>query len=286
MKMANDQEFIKHVAPIRPIPRRVAVCLGSMENYKTLHDALNRSFWIAVDPVYDTAPDDWKTYDPKMVVSPKGGLREYEADVFWRMNFCKWKAHAAVLEAADVPLVKRNSMEIIRWAGQANAARDLIAGANMPLALHNAQKMSFLPYATYEDMISECNLRLVMCIDKFHPGRGLRFSSYATVEMFYCCRRLSASGAKWNRTGTTEYDDHLSGETYDPFDKLFSGPDILQAIKDAELDDRETAIIMARFGLDGGGGAYLKECGRLHGITKERVRQVQARAMRKLAEQF
>jgi len=48
------------------------------------------------------------------------------------------------------------------------------------------------------------------------------------------------------------------------------------------LDDREKRIIYSRFGLDGGKGKTLEEVGKKFGITRERIRQVQNIALKKL----
>jgi len=51
-----------------------------------------------------------------------------------------------------------------------------------------------------------------------------------------------------------------------------------------KLTDREMRIIKLRFGLDGQGPFTLEETGRILGITRERVRQIQERALAKLRQ--
>jgi RNA polymerase primary sigma factor len=48
------------------------------------------------------------------------------------------------------------------------------------------------------------------------------------------------------------------------------------------LDDREATILRFRFGLDGGSEKTLEEVGEKFGVTRERVRQIQNLALRKL----
>lgn len=49
------------------------------------------------------------------------------------------------------------------------------------------------------------------------------------------------------------------------------------------LTDREKGILSLRYGLDNGGeGKTLEEIGKLYGLTRERVRQLEARALKKL----
>ena len=49
-----------------------------------------------------------------------------------------------------------------------------------------------------------------------------------------------------------------------------------------DLDPRETTILRQRFGLDGKAGRTLDEVSRQFGLTRERIRQIQNRALRKL----
>jgi RNA polymerase sigma factor (sigma-70 family) len=50
----------------------------------------------------------------------------------------------------------------------------------------------------------------------------------------------------------------------------------------AVLDDREKTILTLRFGLDGAGERTLEEVAEHFGLTRERIRQIEARAMSKL----
>ena len=49
-----------------------------------------------------------------------------------------------------------------------------------------------------------------------------------------------------------------------------------------KLDPREATILRFRFGLDGGSEKTLEEVGEKFGVTRERVRQIQNIALRKL----
>ena len=48
------------------------------------------------------------------------------------------------------------------------------------------------------------------------------------------------------------------------------------------LDDREATILRYRFGLDGGNEKTLEEVGVKFNVTRERIRQIQNLALRKL----
>lgn len=52
------------------------------------------------------------------------------------------------------------------------------------------------------------------------------------------------------------------------------------------LSPRERKVIILRFGLESGRPMKLEEIGREYGITRERIRQIEAKALRKLRVQF
>ncbi len=70
-----------------------------------------------------------------------------------------------------------------------------------------------------------------------------------------------------------------------PFESAFALAlqDTLAMVLD-KLSEREMRIIKLRYGLDGEGPFTLEETGKILGITRERVRQIQERALVKLKQ--
>ena len=48
------------------------------------------------------------------------------------------------------------------------------------------------------------------------------------------------------------------------------------------LTERERKVILLRFGLEDGHPKTLEEVGKVFGVTRERIRQIEAKALRKL----
>lgn len=69
-------------------------------------------------------------------------------------------------------------------------------------------------------------------------------------------------------------DPYLSIERIDEYDKLYKALD--------GLKEREKDIIIERFGFKDGENKTLEEVGKKYGVTRERIRQIEAKAMKRL----
>ncbi|MGV6857922.1 MAG: RNA polymerase sigma factor RpoS [bacterium] len=78
--------------------------------------------------------------------------------------------------------------------------------------------------------------------------------------------------------------DLLVDENSDAPDVVIQEDDIVKLVEAwiAELDDKQRAVIVQRFGLHGYEISTLEEVGRELGVTRERVRQIQMDALRRL----
>ncbi|GAA3131027.1 hypothetical protein GCM10010466_22070 [Planomonospora alba] len=85
--------------------------------------------------------------------------------------------------------------------------------------------------------------------------------------------------------GDAELGDLIEDDAQDPADAAASS--LLRRELDAVLETltgREADVISLRFGLDDGEAKTLEEVGRRFGVTRERIRQIEAAGMRKLRQ--
>lgn len=85
-----------------------------------------------------------------------------------------------------------------------------------------------------------------------------------------------------------EFGDFLEDESYRIDDELLaeSRRNILAQYLNKYLTERERDVIVDRFGLDDGHPKTLEEIACKSGITLERIRQIEAKALRKLRIRF
>jgi RNA polymerase primary sigma factor len=203
----------------------------------------------------------------------------------------------------------------------------------------------------FDDLFSEASLGLCRAVDKWHPDRGAKFSSYAAFWIKQGIRRALSNQSRVVRLPVKKTLDlpkireaksnlkHELGRTpsaseisdrsgvpvsviktiqksivSDPIslDKVISDEDdssvgdtiadesslspSLLAIKGSAkevlgevistLPRREQAIIRQRFGLNKGGEKTLEQVGVQFGITKERVRQIQLKTLKKMRSEL
>ena len=217
-------------------------------------------------------------------------------------------------EIGKVPLLsKEKELELSKIietgteAEKEQAKKDL-AEANLRLVVSIAKRyvgrgMLFL------DLIQEGNMGLIKAVEKFDYSKGFKFSTYATWWIRQAITRAIADQARTIRIPVhmvetinrliriqrqllqdlgREDDSHL-GDFIE--DKDAQSPvehaanellkEQLEEILET-LTDREENVLKLRFGLKDGKTHTLEEVGSAFGVTRERIRQIEAKAIRKL----
>jgi RNA polymerase primary sigma factor len=239
--------------------------------------------------------------------------------------------------------------ELLELAGRArtgdvDARKRMIIG-NLRLVVYLARnyRNRGLPML---DLIEEGNLGLIQATDRFEPGRGLRFSTYAAiwirqailrgiaeqsrtvripVQMFQQVnhfvrveRTLRASLGRDPHTEEVAFameisapraarlggllaslrslDEGTSVQAYEQLstEDLAESPPSVERLIELQLEheqvgrllrslsQREEQIVRIRYGFYDGMAHTLAQTGGLFGISRERVRQIEARALQKL----
>lgn len=234
-----------------------------------------------------------KTKPPKGLPPYLGSLyevpllsRENEAHLFRQMNFLKHQA-IKMREAIDPTKVKSTDLDRIEeLQEQALEVKNQIIRANLRLVVSIA-KRHVATSNNFFELVSDGNMSLIRAVEKFDYSRGNKFSTYASwAIMKNFARTIPEENYRRDRfvTGHEEMFEAAADNRSDEHEYESTQRRMQDAVKGmlGRLDERERKIIVSRFGLNGAAELTLEQLGKELNITKERVRQLESRALEKV----
>ncbi len=177
--------------------------------------------------------------------------------------------------------------EIEDLQNEAGLVKEMLINANLRLVVNIAKKHTAQAENFFE-LMSDGNVSLMRAVEKFDYYRGFKFSTYASwAIMKNFARSIPEDKHRRERfiTGHEDVFDAAPDNRTDEHEMLATQERATHSVNRLldYLEPREREIIRMRAGMDENGkNVTLEEIGRKFGITKERVRQLNARAMSKL----
>lgn len=157
-------------------------------------------------------------------------------------------------------------------------------------ALMNQTRTIRLPIHVVKELniYLKASRRLAQELDHDPTAEEIALSLDKTVadvsRMLRLNERVSSVDVPMGKDGDRMLVDTLADEHPNDPEELVEDEDMNAAVEDwlSELTDKQQEVIARRFGLHGHDVATLEEVGREIGLTRERVRQIQVEALRRL----
>lgn len=214
--------------------------------------------------------------------------REQEHDLFRRYNFLKFKTAKAIQSVDLESISKQSHAQVKDLVSDAECMRQRIIQANLRLVVSIAKK--HLGWSSdFFHLVSDGNMSLMRAVEKFDISRGTRFSTYATWAIVKNYAR-SIPEQRYHKPRQVTGQEELLHAAPDPRDEPISQSDqsrVREMIASGlgTLDSREREVVKSHFGLGADGVRMtLEQIGTRFGVTKERIRQIERRALTRLRE--
>ena len=213
--------------------------------------------------------------------------REQEQYLFRKYNFLKYSANK-LREDLDIDRARSTEMDRIEELyNEAVKVKNRIVQANLRLVVSIAKRHVGAADDFFQ-LVSDGNMSLIRAVEKFDYARGNKFSTYASwAIMKNFARTIPDEFKQKDRFRPTSEEIFLARADQRSDRYLLESAQAQRAEQVSlileKLDEREQRIIISRFGLDYTQEPQtLKEVGAQLGVTKERIRQIEARALNKL----
>jgi len=215
---------------------------------------------------------------------------EEERVLFLKYNYARFRVAELQSEVGPGGPTDEQAQAILRWFRTAVEYREQIAETNLALVLAMA-KRTRMSEVDFADLVSEGNMALLRSVDKFDCSRGFKFSTYACRAILKAFSRQGMKLSKYRQRFPTDFDPALEKSNHLETVRRTHEEECAEEVKhivlnnDAELTKVEQTVIHHRFGIGAKKGTEpltLEQVGQIIGVTKERVRQIQNKALEKI----
>ena len=233
-------------------------------------------------------PNDVPTYLASLYEVPLL-TRAQEVHLFRKMNYLKYKA-STLRAHAEVSLPESSWLnQIEKLYEESVATKNQIITANLRVVVSIAKGYAG-PAGDFFELVSDGNVSLIKAVEKFDFSRGNRFRAYATWAIVKNFARTVPNALRHQgrfRSNCPELfsaiEDTRSAHCEQESAQIQRASHVERLLE--RLDSREQQIVTSRFGLFRSREPLnLRQIGDAMGLTKERIRQIQCRAMSKLQQ--
>lgn len=211
--------------------------------------------------------------------------REQEHAAFFMLNFRKYEVAQKIKSLNESNVTARDLRGIHLGLAEVKRLRDMVFRRNEPLVLAMFKRFNrSVGRLEPADYLEAGQGGLLNAIEKYDLLRGFRFSSYACRAILKAFCRRATEEARWDAR-ECQLEDSFASVLPDRREASnWLGMDqalVERRLKDciASLAPAERAVIEARFAPS---PVTLEQVGEQVGVSKERVRQIQNKAIRKL----
>jgi len=212
--------------------------------------------------------------------------KDEEQFYFRRMNWLKFQALQKRSRLDPKRATMKQMKQIEGILAEAETVKAILITSNLRLVVSIAKKFNE-PSHSFDELISEGNVALMRSVEKFNFALGNRFSTYATYAIQRHFFRISHKGRQYRNRFASD-DEPVKDRAEEISDHEACSPDQVKFLKTLfsefldSLEPREQQIVLARFGFDGDKPKTFRQLGTEMGVCKERIRQIQTRAIAKL----
>ena len=209
--------------------------------------------------------------------------------MFSRFNYAKLKLGKLQRKAKRDGLTRPIAEDLVEWHRRFEHFREYLVRTNLALVLAMA-KRTRLGEVDFAEIVSEGNMALLRAVDKFSVDRGFKFSTYACRAILKAFSRTALKSSRHRLHFPVEFEPDLEKSDWADRKRDVIEEECIDELKTivdrnlADLSSVEQTVIRRRFNWqqEEETPLTLEEVGKIIGVTKERVRQIQNKALAKI----